>query len=180
MSKNRIIIGAVLVVLSSLTLIFSAQLTASKRLGLREHISTHSELNSTPHPPLPPYRMASVDQREISDDVLSRGRVLLVFLTTSCEPCLEEAKIISRLHQFNSTHLRIYGVSFERPAQVASFIKELDLKFPMLIDVNAQLTHGLEIHYFPSLYLVEEGRITQVWRGVTRDETALYHQLNVL
>jgi len=178
MSQKRIVIVAALVVLYALTLIFTAQRTTSKQLKAPEQAAVSVGLISTVRQPLPPYHMAGIGQQEVANDVLSRGRVLLVYLTTSCKPCLEEAKIITRLNQSNSVDLRIYGVSFERPTQVASFVQELDLKFPVLIDVNGQLAQELEIHYFPSIYLIEDGTITKVWRGVTRDEADFQHQLN--
>jgi peroxiredoxin len=128
---------------------------------------------------LPPYRMANINQQELPTSELSHGRVLLVYITTSCEPCVKEVKVISRLHALNLPNLRIYGVSFERPAQVATFVKEFDLKFPVLIDMSSQLARALEIRYFPSTYLVEDGVITKQWRGVTLDEAELHRQLNV-
>lgn len=59
------------------------------------------------------------------------------------------------------------------------FVKEFDLKFPVLIDMSSQLARPLDIHYFPSIYLAEDGVIAKVWRGITRDEADLYRQLSV-
>jgi peroxiredoxin len=123
--------------------------------------------------------MVSINQQEVIDDELSHGRVLLVYLTTSCKPCLEEIGVISRLRARAPASLQVYGVSIERPAQVATFVKEVDLKFPMLVDVDAQLARSLDIHYFPSAFLIEDGVITKTWRGVTQDEADLYHQLDI-
>lgn len=75
--------------------------------------------------------------------------------------------------------LRVYGVAIERPAQVATFVEEFDLKFPVLIDMGSQLARSLDIHHFPSKYLVEEGVITKVWRGATQDEAELRRQLSI-
>jgi peroxiredoxin len=60
---------------------------------------------------------------------------------------------------------------------VATFAKEFDLKFPLLIDAGGKLAGSLDIHYFPSTYLVEDGVITKSWRGVIRDEADFRHQL---
>jgi len=121
--------------------------------------------------------MTDINGQEIANDELTRGRVLLVYLTTSCEPCAEQAKIVSRLSESAPPGVQIYGVSFERPAQVATFVREFDLKYSMLIDSGGKLAHSLDIHYFPSAYLVEDGMITKAWRGVTRDEAAFRRQL---
>jgi peroxiredoxin len=134
---------------------------------------------SASHQPLPPNRLVDINRQEVQAEELYHGRVLLVFMTTSCEPCAEQAKITSKLHDAASSKLHIYGISFERPAQLASFVKEFDLKFPMLMDVNAELIRSLDIHYFPTALLVEDGQIIKTWRGVTRDEADLYRQLGV-
>lgn len=136
-------------------------------------------LVSVARQPLPAYRMVSVNRQEVIGDELSHGRVLLVYLTTSCKACLEEIGVISRLRERAPASLQVYGVGIERPAQVATFVKEVDLKFPMLVDVDAQLARSLDIHYFPSTFLIEDGVITKTWRGVTRDEADLYHQLDI-
>jgi peroxiredoxin len=123
--------------------------------------------------------MASLDRQEIPADELRHGRVQLFYLTTACGPCVRETEVVSRLRQDAPPELRIYGVSIERPAQVATFVEEFDPKFPVLIDIGSQLARSLDIHYFPSKYLVEEGVITKVWRGATQDEAELRRQLGI-
>lgn len=179
MSRSRITILVVLVVLVTSMLFTTSRLSAGKQTRDIGKDRMPVGLISTSHRPLPAYRLANINQQDIPADELSHGRVLLVYITTSCEPCVKEAKIISRLHATNLSNLRIYGVSFESSTQVATFVKEFDLKFPMLIDMSAQLAKSLDIRYFPSSYLVEDGVITKMWRGVTMDEADLYRQLNL-
>lgn len=138
-----------------------------------------AEATSALRQTLPPYRLASLEQHELSADELRRGRVLLVYLTTGCDPCIKEVEVVSRLHRDAPADLRVYGVGIERPAQLATFVKEFDLKFPVLVDMGSQLARSLDIHHFPSKYLVEDGVITRVWRGATRDEADLRRQLNM-
>jgi hypothetical protein len=49
----------------------------------------------------------------------------------------------------------------------------------MLVDMSAQLAKSLDIHYFPSTYLIEDGVIIYVWRGATQDEAELRRRLNI-
>lgn len=107
------------------------------------------------------------------------GHVLLVYLTTSCDPCVKGGVVISHLQRDAPPDLRVYGVSIERPAQIGTFVNEFDLKFPMLVDVGSQLARAIDIHHFPSKYLVEDGVITKEWRGKMGDETALRRQLGL-
>jgi peroxiredoxin len=178
--KRTVIISALagaLVALAASAWFFAAQRNTGKQKETTDRASVEEFTTSTQ--PLPAYRIANLEQQEIPADELRRGRVLLVYLTTGCEPCIKEVGTISRLHQDAPSDLRIYGISFERPAQVATFVKEFDLKFPVLIDMSSQLARSLDIHYFPSKYLVEDGVITKVWRGATKDEADLRRQLNI-
>jgi peroxiredoxin len=177
MKHNRLAILGTLFVLGASMWFLTSQLSASKRATFDGKEKAPVGLVSTSRQPLPAYRMMNVNEQDVPADELSRGRVLLVYLSVGCDPCVEQAKIISRLNEAGPSNLRIYGVSFERPAQVATFVKEFDLKFPVLIDRGSQLARSLDIHYFPSTYLVEDGVITKVWRGVTRDEADLHNQL---
>lgn len=131
------------------------------------------------HQPLPPYRLEGLDHQEIPTDELRRGRVLLVYLTTSCNPCIKEAEIISRLQPSVPSDVHIYGVYIESSAQVATFIKAFDLKFPALLDVDTQLAKSLDVHFFPSKYFLENGVITEIWHGTTQEEDKLRQHLNI-
>ncbi|HWS87134.1 MAG TPA: TlpA disulfide reductase family protein [Pyrinomonadaceae bacterium] len=173
MGKKRVIFFGVLAALVASVWLSTSRLNASDKGG-----SSAGAL-ATSRRPLPSHRLLDLNRQEVAADDLSRGRVLLVFMTTSCEPCVEEAKIIARLHAAAPPGLKIYGVSFERPAQVATFVKEFDLKFTMLTDANAQLIRALDIHHFPTTLLLEDGLITAARRGVTRDEADLYRQLGI-
>lgn len=128
---------------------------------------------------LPDYRLMSLERRELGADELRKGRVLIVYLTTNCSACVKEAEVISSLQRDAPPDLRIYGVAIERPAQVETFIREFNLTFPFLIDTEAQLARALDIHRFPSKYLVQDGVITKAWHGTTRNPVELRQQLDI-
>jgi peroxiredoxin len=128
---------------------------------------------------LPDYRLMSLERREIGADELRKGRVLIVYLTTNCKACIKEAEVISSLQHDLPPDFRIYGVSIERPAQVEAFAREFNLTFPFLIDTEAKLARALDIHRFPSKYLVQDGVITKVWRGTTQNPAELREQLDI-
>lgn len=87
--------------------------------------------------------------------------------------------MVTRLKRDAPPDLQIYGVGIERPAQIETFVKEFDLKFPVLVDMGSQLARSLDIHYFPSKYLVKDGVIIRIWRGATQDEAELRQQLDI-
>jgi peroxiredoxin len=178
MTWKRITPLTVLVIIAAAGF-FTVRHTAQKHKEAAGAERASVGLVSTTQRPLPDHRMVGCDMREVPADALNRGRVLIVYLTTGCDPCVEEAGVISRLHRDAPSDLKVFGVGVERPAQLATFVKEFDLKFPVLVDVGSQLARSMEIHHFPSKYLVEDGVITKEWRGKTKDEAALRRQLGL-
>jgi peroxiredoxin len=179
MTRNQITFLASFVVLAALAGFFTMRPTAQNRREEPGKDRAAVGLLPTSRQPLPDYRLVKLDRQEVSVDELRRGRVLLVFLTTNCDACLKEVEVISHLQHDVPPGFRVYGIGIERPAQINAFVKEFDLQFPMLIDVGSQLAKSLDVHYFPSKYLVEDGVITKVWRGKTQDEADLRHQLGI-
>lgn len=179
MRRSHITILVAAAVFGATGVLFTTQVSTGRQAKGISKDQAPTGLIPTSRSPLPAHRLASIDQQEPQLGELSRGRVLLVYITTSCEPCIKEVKSISRLQALKPTDLRIYGVSFERAEQVATFVKAQDLKFPVLIDTNALLARSLDVRYFPSKFLVEDGAITKMWRGITTDEPELYRQLNL-
>jgi peroxiredoxin len=138
-----------------------------------------SEMPISTRRPLPAYRLTDSDQRELNVDELRKGRVLIVYLTTDCTPCVKEAEVISRLRRDTPPDFHIYGVALENRARLMEFAEKLNLPFPLLSDAGGQLAASLDTKYFPSEYLVEDGIITKIWYGRTRDENELMTQLNI-
>lgn len=127
--------------------------------------------------PLPVARLADLEGRDVSPDELRRGRYLLVFMTAGCSPCVEEAGSISRLLQSGSSPLHVVGVGVENAGRVADFVRENDIKFPVILDKNAELREALDVRIFPSKYLVEDGVVKKAWYGTAADEAVLRGQL---
>lgn len=127
--------------------------------------------------PLPDFRPKGLGHSEVDVGELRKGRVLLVYLTTDCSHCIKEAEIISGLRRDAPPGLKIYGVAIERAPAVEAFARKANLTFPVLLDEGARLAQSLEIHHFPSKFLVQDGVITRYWRGTTRDSNELLRQL---
>lgn len=127
--------------------------------------------------PLPETQLTDLEGQQIPSDELRRGSYLLIFMTTGCSPCIDEANAVSRLVRDSPSSVRVYGVGVERPAQVAAFVKKFDLKFPFLLDKESGLRQSLDVRRFPTKFLVENGIIKKAWYGKTPDEARLRGQL---
>ncbi len=95
-----------------------------------------------------------------------RGKVVLLNLwTTWCAPCREEMPSMERLYQ------RLRGRDFEllavsqdedgRPV-VESFVRELGLSFPVLVDPDRQVGDRYEVTGYPETFLIDRnGRLAE-------------------
>ena len=160
----------------------SAQKSSAQKASARQEAGGSRILSpeaKTIDKPLPDARLVDLEGRELPSGELGRGRYLLVFLTSGCGPCVDEAGSISRMLQGGASPLRVYGVGVERPGQVASFVKEYDFKFPFLLDKDSGLRQGLDVRIFPSKFLVEDGVVKKAWYGKAQDEAMLRSQLAI-
>lgn len=95
-----------------------------------------------------------------------RGRVVLVNLwTTWCPPCREEMPSMERLHQkMRGRDFQLLAVSQdEGPATaVETFVKEMKITFPVLVDPEHQVGDHFGVWGYPETFLIDrEGRLVE-------------------
>jgi peroxiredoxin len=115
--------------------------------------------------PLPSTELLQLDGRMLPPDTLRKGKVVLVFLTTHCQPCQKEFKILSSVQPSTSAKIKIYGVGVEDRSLIVDFLKENGVGTDVVLDQHAQLMKLLSVKYFPTSFLVEDGIITKTWFG---------------
>lgn len=179
--------AAAAVILSATTAVFffktSAQKSPAQASPARQEAAGGSRVLSPEarkiNKPLPDVRLADLEGREVPSDELRRGRHLLVFLTSGCGPCVDEANSISRVLEGSASPLSIHGVGVEKQEKVANFVKENGYKFPFLLDKDSGLRVGLDVRIFPSKFLVEDGVVKKAWYGKSPDEAMLRGALGI-
>jgi peroxiredoxin len=186
-SKKMVFLAAAAgIILSATTAVFlfktSAQKSSAQTPPAHQEAGGSRVLSpeaKTIDKPLPDVRLADLEGREVPADELRRGRHLLVFLTSGCGPCVDEANSISRLLEGSASPLRVHGVGVENQEKVANFVKEYGYKFPFLLDKDSGLRLGLDVRIFPSKFLVEDGVVKKAWYGKSPDEAMLRSQLGI-
>ena len=115
---------------------------------------------------------------EFSEKIRS-GKVLLIFLSSKCNACKKDVDIISKNYPEISSKVQIYGISIESRETILDFISEKELDFPILIDKNSDLFAKLQIKYFPTKFLVNDGIILKTLFGNFLNEEKLFQDLEI-
>jgi peroxiredoxin len=112
----------------------------------------------------PEFRLPAPDGRffSLSD---FRGKVVMVhFWATWCPPCVEELPILARLYpQLSGNDFEMLAVSVDEGGAdaVTSFMRQNNLKVPVLLDSHRSVAGLYGTYKFPETYIVDR-------RGVVR------------
>lgn len=126
---------------------------------------------------LPKGRMINLQTNQDDFEKLKQGKVLLVFLTRSCDACKKEIPNIAQALPSLVPKMAVYGVYLEERSEVDRFVDENQIKFPILLDVGGRVFSGLGITLIPAKVLIEDGTITKTWFGSSPNKSVLIKDL---
>ncbi|MGB5736705.1 MAG: TlpA disulfide reductase family protein [Thiohalocapsa sp.] len=114
-----------------------------------------------------------------------RGSVTLVnFWASWCPPCVEEIPSMNRLAAgYDAADFRIVSVNFqESPETIRGFMQQVDVDFPVLLDLNGAVSRDWSVFAFPSSFLVDRsGRVRySVNSAIAWDEPAVIETIDAL
>ncbi len=98
-----------------------------------------------------------------------RGSVVLVNLwATWCPPCKQEMPTLQAFYEkYKSQGFVLIGIDQgETEPQVASFIQEFELTFPIWLDQNSEAGRAFKTINLPSSYVIDRnGQVRLMWIG---------------
>lgn len=113
-------------------------------------------------PATPAPALSLVDAHDVQQ-TLSKGRVTLVnFWATWCPPCVHEIPSMNRLAAaYDPKQFGIVSINFKEDApHVLSFLKRVDVDFPVLLDIDGAASSRWKVFAFPSSFLLDrQGRV---------------------
>jgi thiol-disulfide isomerase/thioredoxin len=108
-----------------------------------------------------------------------RGKVVMINLWASwCPPCREEMPAIENIYQeFKVEGLEVLAVNItyqDREAEVAKFVQQYGLSFPILLDKTGAVSNRYQLRGLPSTYFVDrKGVIRSVVVGGPMSEALI-------
>lgn len=107
--------------------------------------------------PAPDFELSDIDGKPI-DLKDKRGKVILLnFWASWCPPCVKEIPSMNRLAQsFEADQFEIVSVNFkETPETIQAFLNQVQVDFPVLIDLDGRVSARYEIFSFPSSFILD-------------------------
>ena len=106
----------------------------------------------------PEFELTDINDKKIAL-ADKRGKVILLnFWASWCPPCVKEIPSMNRLAEsFDAADFEIVSVNFkESPSTIEKFLKEVQVDFPVLIDLDGKVSAKYEIFAFPSSFLIDK------------------------
>ena len=109
---------------------------------------------------------------------------LIDFWTTWCKPCKKSIPELNKIYEaYRDQGVGIIGISCDGPRSVAKVVPlshSLQIKYPVLLDINSELMNSLNLSNFPTLILVDaKGKIEYIHEGfVSGDEELIKKEID--
>lgn len=126
----------------------------------------------------PDFTLNSLEETVIHLSDYPGHPVIINFWATWCGPCRLEMPIIEEFHEQFSPDLIVLAVNLqESKPDVNFFANELDLKFPILLDQEAEVSSLYRVQGLPTTFFVDRnGRIQAIHIGSLTEK----HLINYL
>lgn len=118
------------------------------------------------------------DQR-LSD--LQGKPVLINFWATWCLPCKEEMPVLEKAYEKYGGKLVVLGInSGETEAQIRSFLEEIEISFPVMLDETEAVSDLYFVRNFPITYFIDESGVIRAMHLGTLQENQIDRYLSTI
>lgn len=118
--------------------------------------------------PAPPLRLSEYRGQKFSLAGKSGKLVLINFWASWCGPCVREIPSLHRLHAMvDNPGFEIVTVNMgESRARIDAFLQQVPIDFPILMDLDGEISKLWKVYFYPSNYLVDQqGNIRYIYMG---------------
>jgi thiol-disulfide isomerase/thioredoxin len=130
------------------------------------------------------FQLKDLENRSRSFTELKGGKLTLIdFWASWCKPCLKAIPELNKIYEmYKSKGVEVIGINGDGPrsvAKVAPLSQSLQIKYPVLLDINSEVMNNLGLQAFPTLLLVNsEGVIVWTHEGyVTGDAEIIISEI---
>jgi cytochrome c biogenesis protein CcmG, thiol:disulfide interchange protein DsbE len=104
--------------------------------------------------------------------------ILIDFWASWCRPCNEALPELNKIYKlYKAKGVQIIGINCDGPrsvSKVAPLIKSLQIAYPILMDINSEVMHNLNLNAFPTLIMVNgKDKIIWIHEGFVSGDTEI-------
>ena len=137
-------------------------------VGGSESTTLDDAVKARERPPAPTRALPALDGGEGSIEDWRGKPVIVNFWASWCDPCKAEAPLLERAHsRLKARGGTVLGVTVSDASEDSrAFMRENDLSFPSLRDVDGELAEDFETNGVPESFVVDrDGRVVAISRG---------------
>lgn len=109
----------------------------------------------------PDFKLETLDGKTVQLSDLQGKRVMLNFWATWCPPCKAEMPAMEKLYQEAGDDFEIIAVNIDTKNDVAGFVNDMGLTFPILLDKTEQVMKTYQILSIPTSYFIDRSGVIQ-------------------
>jgi thiol-disulfide isomerase/thioredoxin len=120
------------------------------------------------------------------DELKGEELTLFDFWATWCKPCRKAIPELNKIYEeYQDKGVQVVGVNCDGPrstAKVAPMARSLQIRYPVLLDINSDLMNAMNLANFPTLIAVNpEGKVVYVHEGFALgDEIEIRESIDAL
>ncbi|HBB93778.1 MAG TPA: hypothetical protein DC054_00145 [Blastocatellia bacterium] len=165
-------VGVLLPCAALLTLHFTRKADSEPRFSLKDAVVISGIA-------LPKTDLLDLDGNKIAPETLRSGKVMLIFMTTGCEPCRKQMEMVSGVEPEMSGKVKVYGVGVENRTKINNFLRDNKVGTRILMDEDGSLMNALSVKVFPTRFLIQDGVIVNTWFGNSATKAELFRELGL-
>lgn len=167
------LIGAGLLVLGIVALVMLPKPEASAQSEAKKEAGVPSAIPAEVNFPAPDVTVRDLDGNEIKISDFQGQTVLLNNWATWCPPCRAEMPALQAFYE-DHRHQKFTIVAIESgepPQEVADFVEQYGLTFPVLVDRSQRTLVAFRNNGLPNSYLIDpQGQVRLAWNGAISRE----------
>jgi len=117
------------------------------------------------------FQLKDIENSTQSFDRLKGEKLTLIdFWASWCKPCMKAIPELNKIYEmYTDKGIQVIGINCDGPrsvSKVAPLSKSLQIKYPVLLDLDSKVMNDLNLMAFPTLILVNtEGKILWIHEG---------------
>lgn len=122
------------------------------------------------------FKLKDLENNNKSFSELKGEKLTLIdFWATWCKPCLNAIPELNKIYDaYKDKGVSLIGINCDGPrsvAKVGPVSKSLQIKYPVLLDINSEIKTGLNLMAFPTLLIVNNaGKIVWIHEGYIKGD----------